>query len=198
MLDVRGLRRAGLGPVDLTLAAGECVALSGPSGAGKSLLLRAIADLDPNDGEVSLDGTAREAVAAPAWRRQVTYLAAESAWWDDRVAAHFDDPAAARPLAQMLGLPAAAMDWPVPRLSTGERQRLALARALALSPRVLLLDEPTAALDPEAAAAVEAVLRQRLGQGGAILLVTHDAAQARRLAGRGFRVEAGILHQARP
>ncbi len=69
MLDVRGLRRPGLGPVDLTLAAGECVALSGPSGAGKSLLLRAIADLDPSDGEVSLDGTAREAIPAPAWRR---------------------------------------------------------------------------------------------------------------------------------
>ena len=198
MLDVRGLRRPGLGPVDLTLAAGECVALSGPSGAGKSLLLRAIADLDPSDGEVSLDGTAREAVTAPAWRRQVTYVAAESAWWDDRVGAHFDDPAAAVPLARLLGLPAAAVDWSVARLSTGERQRLALARALALSPKVLLLDEPTAALDPEATAAVEAVLRQRLGQGGAILLVTHDAAQARRLANRGFRVEAGMLHQARP
>lgn len=198
MLHVRGLRRPGLGPIDLSLAAGECVALSGPSGAGKSLLLRAIADLDPSDGAVSLDGTARESVAAPAWRRRVTYVAAESAWWADRVGAHFADAAAAHPIVQGLGLPAAALDWPVARLSTGERQRLALARALALAPPVLLLDEPTAALDPEATAAVETALRDRLDNGCAILMVTHDAAQAGRLAGRRFRVADGKLHQARP
>ncbi len=187
-----------MGPVDLALADGECVALSGPSGSGKSLLLRAIADLDPNDGRVSLDGTQREAVDAPAWRRQVTYVAAVSAWWADRVAAHFGDDEASRPILEALGLPPAALDWTVARLSTGERQRLALARALVLGSRVLLLDEPTAALDPDATAAVEAVLEDRLGRGTAILLVSHDVAQAKRLARRRFRVEGGMLHQAAP
>ncbi len=187
-----------MGPVDLALGDGECVALSGPSGSGKSLLLRAIADLDPNDGRVSLDGTQREAVEAPAWRRQVTYVAAVSAWWADRVGAHFDDGEAARPILGALGLPPAALDWTVARLSTGERQRLALARALVLGPRVLLLDEPTAALDPDATAAVEAVLKDRLGRGTAILLVSHDVPQAKRLARRRFRVEGGMLHEAAP
>ena len=71
MLVVRGLRRPGLEPVSFELADGECLALRGPSGAGKSLLLRALSDLDPNKGEASLDGQAREAMAAPQWRRAV-------------------------------------------------------------------------------------------------------------------------------
>jgi len=60
-----------------------------PSGAGKSLLLRAIADLDPNEGTVKLDGMLREAVPAPHWRSQVTYVAAEPGWWGDTVQEHF-------------------------------------------------------------------------------------------------------------
>ncbi|MFQ5954115.1 MAG: ATP-binding cassette domain-containing protein, partial [Kiloniellales bacterium] len=140
----------------------------------------------------------REALDAPAWRRQVTYVAAVSAWWADRVGPHFDDWDAARPILKALGLAADALDWTVARLSTGERQRLALARALVLQPRVLLLDEPTAALDVDATTAVEAVLKDRLQDGVAILLVSHDIAQARRLARRQFRVEAGVLREAQP
>jgi phosphate-transporting ATPase len=65
MLSVTDLTRLGLGPFTFTVESGECVALRGPSGAGKSLLLRAIADLDPNDGRASLDGESREAMPAP-------------------------------------------------------------------------------------------------------------------------------------
>ncbi|MDX1607351.1 MAG: ATP-binding cassette domain-containing protein [Candidatus Competibacterales bacterium] len=182
-----------LQPVTLTLAGGECIAIGGPSGAGKSLLLRAIADLDPNAGEVSLDEQARAALPAPEWRRRVIYVAADPGWWADDVAAHFPDRAVAGPLLTALGLPPGALDWPVERLSSGERQRLGLARALARGPRVLLLDEPTAQLDPAATERVEDLLRQHLAAGLGLMLVTHDAAQAARLAQRRFRLEGGRM-----
>jgi phosphate-transporting ATPase len=190
MLSVRGLRTRAGGPADLDLAAGEIVAIRGPSGSGKSLLLRALADLDPAEGRVTLEGAPREAIPAPVWRRRVAYVPAESGWWSDRVRAHFADGA---DLVAALGLDPAALDWEVRRLSTGERQRLAIARALALKPKVWLLDEPTGALDAEAAARVEALLRQGRAGGAAILLVTHDAAQARRFADRTLHMEAGRL-----
>ena len=191
LLTVRDLCRPGLHPVSLELGAGECVAVRGPSGAGKSLLLRAIADLDLNDGWVALDGVSRAAIVAPGWRRRVTYLAAEAAWWDDRVDRHFADWSAAVPIVEALGLPAAAGAWPVSRLSTGEKQRLALARALVQNPVVLLLDEPTAGLDEQATAAVERAIRARRDTGAGVIWVTHDRDQAARVADRVFAVDQG-------
>lgn len=193
MLEVRGVRTAAGGPVDLAVRRGEIVAIRGPSGAGKTLLLRAIADLDPVPGEVLLEGVPQARIPAPEWRRRVAYVPAEPGWWADRVRAHFADPEAALPLVEALGLPPEALDWEVRRLSTGERQRLALARALALAPEVWLLDEPTGALDAEATARVEALLRRGREEGRAILIVTHDAAQAERLADRTLTMEAGGL-----
>lgn len=196
MLAVDRLTRPGLEPATLTIEAGECAILSGPSGAGKTLLLRAIADLDPADGSVSLDGRPRQAMPAHEWRRRVRFLPPDSAWWADGVGQHFADRAAAAALLAALGLPAQALDWPVARLSTGERQRLALARALRDSPQVLLLDEPTSGLDPAAIARVEALLGQRLAAGAAVLMVTHDAQQAARLGRRQFAMDAGRLRLA--
>ena len=86
MLRIDALRRDRFGPFDLALAPGEACAVTGPSGAGKSVFLRMIADLDPSEGRVSLDGIDREAVPAPTWRRRVTYLAAEAGWWAETVA----------------------------------------------------------------------------------------------------------------
>ncbi len=196
MLRVRNLHVIGLAPVDLDLDAGDCIALSGPSGSGKTLILRSLADLDPSEGEVALDGEARDSIAAPMWRRRVAYLATEPGWWADVVGAHFSDLAAARELAAALGLSEKFFDAPVAQVSTGERQRLALVRLLLLAPRIMLLDEPTAALDEAAAARVEAVLAERLAAGVAILLVTHDDAQAARLAGRRLRIADGRLEDA--
>lgn len=186
-----GLRSRLAGPFDLTLSTGECVAVTGPSGAGKSLLLRMIADLDPNDGQVWLDGRERHTWPAPAWRKRVVYNAAEAGWWAERVAAHFPGPAldATRTLAPRLGLDPALVDAVVTRLSTGERQRLALLRALAGTPPVLLLDEPTGALDEASTARVEALLAERLAAGTAILMVTHSPAQAARLGQRRLRLD---------
>ena len=191
-LSVRALSRPGLQPVSLSIGRGECVALSGPSGSGKTLLLRAIADLDPNTGTVLLAGEDRGSMAAPGWRRRVIYVATEPGWWAQTVAEHFADWTAARELAPRLGLPEACGGWPVQRLSTGERQRLGLIRALVLKPAVLLLDEPTSALDPDAAAAVEAAIdRIRARDGTAVLWVTHDGGQAMRVAGRRLTMEGG-------
>jgi ABC-type iron transport system FetAB ATPase subunit len=173
------------------LAAGEAVAVLGASGSGKSIMLRAIADLDPNDGIVALGTRTRNGMAAPEWRRLVTYLAAESGWWGEKVSSHFDDPAAGQSLFPALKLANDAMNWDVPRLSTGERQRLALARVLTLTPQIMLLDEPTSGLDAETVRAVEAVLQERLEAGAGMLFVTHDEDQARRLARRCLRLSAG-------
>jgi len=193
MLTVRGLKRLHLF-VSFDLRVSECVALQGPSGVGKTLLLRAIADLDPNEGSVKLDGMLREAMPAPAWRRRVTYLAAEPGWWSDTVQDHFAAWEEALPLVARLGLPDDCGAWSIQRLSTGERLRLGLARALMLRSRVLLLDEPTSALDPAAAAAVEGVIAERISDGTSVLWTTHDGAQARRVGTRIFvmRPDGGI------
>ena len=192
-MKIRRLTRPGLEPVDLDLDRGECIAFGGPSGAGKSILLRAIADLDPNQGEVSLDGLSREAVSGPDWRRKVVYVPAEAGWWADRVDGHFPEPALAAPLMVQLGLAAEALGWQVARLSTGEKQRLALVRAFVGAPQVMLLDEPTSGLDPEAAARVEDMLHERREEGLAIILVTHDESQAARMASRRFEMNEGVL-----
>jgi ABC-type iron transport system FetAB ATPase subunit len=150
-----------------------------------------IADLDPNDGTVALDGRDRGTFNAPAWRHRVLYCAAEPGWWHDTVAPHFapgPNRDLARALMPRLGLQAALFDSLVVRLSTGERQRLALIRALVLDPPVLLLDEPTGALDQDSTAQVETLLRERLEAGTAILLVTHSPEQAGRLGHQQFRM----------
>ncbi len=197
MLTIRGIRRPGLTPVDLAVEAGEAVAVLGPSGSGKSLLLRAIADLDPNEGEVSLDGAERTAMPAPRWRRQVGYLPAEPGWWAETAGAHFADPETAKPLLPRLNLTAEILDRSVATLSTGERHRLALVRMLLQEPRVMLLDEPTSGLDEASAAQVEAIMRERLTAGCAILFSTHDRAQAERLSRRCLRVAAGTVTEDR-
>jgi phosphate-transporting ATPase len=85
---------------------------------------------------------------------------------------------------------------PIARLSTGERQRLGLIRALVHHPRILLLDEPTAALDPDATALVENLLAERFAQGTSALWVSHDAAQAKRMAQRCLMIERGQAAEA--
>ena len=192
MLSVRNLRAAAVSAERLDVARGECLVLTGPSGGGKSRLLRAIVDLDPASGEVSLDGTPRAAIPAPAWRRRVALVPAESGWWTDRVRDHMPagEPA---PLVEALGLPAEALDWEVPRLSSGERHRLAIVRALLGEPEFLLLDEPSAALDAGATERLEALLERRRRDGLGLIVVTHDPAQAERLGATRRRVADGRL-----
>jgi putative ABC transport system ATP-binding protein len=195
MLQVRDLRTNILKPASFSLSAGQCVAVRGPSGAGKTLLLRAIADLDPNEGLVTLDGRDRSTIVGPEWRRLVGYVPAEPGWWADTVGEHFGEWAAAFAFVRDLGLSEETKGWPITRLSTGERLRLALIRALMMRPKVLLLDEPTAALDAAPVAAVEALIGARVRAGLAVWWVTHDAQQAKRVAHRRLVVEGGQLRE---
>ena len=195
LLQVRDLRTKILKPASFSLAAGECIAVKRPSGAGKTLLLRAIADLDPNQGLVRLEGRDRSTIPGPEWRRLVGYVPAEPGWWTETVGEHFGDWNAAAALLTNLGFPEEAKSWPIARLSTGERLRLALVRALMMRPKVLLLDEPTAALDTASVTAVESLIASRIRAGLAVLWVTHDAGQARRIARRQLSVEAGRVRE---
>ncbi len=186
-LCLEGLSTIHLGPIDWRINRGECVSLSGASGSGKTLLLRAIADLDPHGGSVRLDGEPAEAMAGHEWRRRIGLLPAEPYWWAESAGEHF----ARRDEAQLdaLGLPAEAFEWTLSRCSTGERQRLALARLLQNRPQVLLLDEPTAALDPQSAERVEALLLEyRRRYNAVVIWVSHDPAQRERVAQRHFRI----------
>lgn len=227
-LRLHQLRPRRLAPVDLNIAAGGLVFMSGPSGSGKSLLLRAVADLDPNDGDALVGDLARSSLSAPEWRRRVGLLPAESGWWGETVGAHFPkvsdnsgaegcdrriqsgwlrpdlpalDSSTSRQLSlesmlllQQLGFDAEVLDWTPARLSTGERQRLALARLLANRPEVLLLDEATANLDPCNRDRVETLIDDyRRRHTAAVLWVSHDAEQRARLGHRSLIIRAGKL-----
>src|ERR1700730_695598 len=192
---VKELRTEYAGPFELNLGVGACAAITGPSGSGKSLFLRMIADLDPNEGRVWLNGKERASMPAPQWRKQATYVSAESGWWADRVIEHFavDSRSEVAALAARIGLRGDLLDAPVAQLSTGEKQRFSLVRALLPSPPVLLLDEPTGPLDEESVAKVEALLQERKAALSSLLLVTHDPNQAERLGDQRYRMVAGHL-----
>lgn len=189
MLTLSSVRVLHVGPVDLSIAAGECVCLSGASGSGKSLLLRAVSDLVPHEGEARLNDVPCTAMLPPLWRRQVGLLSAESAWWYERIGQHFPhdarDDATLCASFEQLGFRTDTLDWEVARCSTGERQRLALLRLLAQGPKALLLDEPTASLDPKSVHQVESLLaRYREEHAVPVLWVSHDPAQIERMATR--------------
>ena len=157
-----------------------------------------IADLDPNEGEVWLNGRERATMPAPEWRKQVSYVSAESGWWADTVIEHFRGSTrdAIEILSARLGLRDELIDAPVTQLSTGEKQRLALMRAMLPNPLVLLLDEPTGPLDEESVARVEALLQERMAGGISILMVTHDPNQAQRLGSERYRMTARRMEKA--
>ncbi|TLF52534.1 ABC transporter ATP-binding protein [Halomonas urmiana] len=196
--DALSLKRLAVGElaeVSLTIAPGEVHCLSGPSGSGKSRLLRAVADLEPHDGEAWLGETAQSSLAGHAWRARVMLVPAESQWWGDTVGEHLAD--ARLDDLETLGFAAEVRDWQVARLSSGEKQRLALVRALSREPSALLLDEPTANLDDATARRVEAWLGARIRERGwPVIWVAHDPAQIDRVADRHWRIVEGRLEEA--
>jgi sulfonate transport system ATP-binding protein len=192
-LILKHLNNGLLDNVNLTVNPGEIVCLSGSSGSGKSRLLRAIADLDPHQGEVWLGEHARHTLPGHQWRSQVMMIPADSAWWETTVGEHFPDLARSEDCLA-LALDPEAMNWEVSRLSSGEKQRLALLRALARHPQALLLDEPTANLDPVTTERTERWLRQQIHQRHLpTLWVAHDPEQIKRVADRHFIIQGTQL-----
>ncbi|WP_417567152.1 ABC transporter ATP-binding protein [Marinobacter sp.] len=187
-LSLENVSVGALREVSLVVPAGQVVCLSGPSGSGKSRLLRAVADLEPHGGGISLGGTSQQDTPAHQWRSRVVMVPADSQWWFDEVGGHFPAEAGSR-LPTALGFPSEVMGWSVSRLSSGERQRLALWRALALQPEALLLDEPTANLDGGSTEAIEIWLLEEIRRRRiATLWVAHDPGQIHRVADAHYRI----------
>jgi len=190
--------RAVLDGLTLDLPGEGVTALMGPNGAGKSLALRVLAGLvAPRSGKVRADP--RE--AALVFQRPVLLRRRVRADLDHALRAA-GAPRAGRAarldaLLALGGLETLA-DRPARSLSGGEAQRLAFIRALAANPRRLLLDEPTASLDPRATAALESLIAGAAADGVEILLVTHDRGQAARLADRVAFLHAGRAAEVTP
>lgn len=194
-LSIKALSIGALKDIHLVIQPGEIVCLSGESGSGKSRFLRAVADLEPHEGEVYLGETNRCDFPAHEWRQRVMLVPAESQWWADTVKEHFFK---AMPQAlRSLGFSEAAMDWSVARLSSGEKQRLAAARALSCAPEALLLDEPTANLDDENTEQFERWISQEIATAAMpVIWVAHDEAQMKRVGNRHFRIKRDHLEPA--
>ncbi|HEY7549502.1 MAG TPA: ATP-binding cassette domain-containing protein [Hyphomicrobiaceae bacterium] len=187
--------------VSLTIEAGPPTVLIGPNGSGKTTLIRlAVGLLTPVAGSVR---PARPELAAT--RQAIVFqkpvmlrrTAAANIAYALKAAGRSADAATVEKLLARVGLaPVAAR--PARRLSGGEQQRLALARALARDPEVLFLDEPTASLDPAATKAVEDIVAGAAAAGVKIVMATHDLGQARRLAGDiAFLAKGRLVEHAR-
>jgi len=190
--------------ISLTLASGPPTVLIGPNGAGKTTLLRAAMGLIPaSRGRITWGGCE----ASPPGRRAILFqrpvMLRRSAAGNIRYAL----AAAGAPRAQRthraveliadVGLQGLERR-PARRLSGGEQQRLALARALARDPTLLLLDEPTASLDPAATKAIEDIVRMVTARGVKVVMATHDLGQAKRLAGDVMLLHRGRLIESGP
>jgi len=201
--DVGGLRL--LDGIDFEVPRGAPVVVLGPNGAGKSLLLRlAHGLLVPTRGRVRWGGAdaaspgAHQAMVfseAVLLRRSVAANVAHAL--SVRGVSGAEREARVQRVLADTGLAVRAAQ-PARSLSSGERQRLALARAWAVAPEVLFLDEPTGSLDPAATAQVEAIVGRLAAEGRQIVMTTHDLGQARRIAGRVLFLHRGRLLEDAP
>ena len=204
-----------LDDASLRIACGDRVTVAGPSGSGKSLLLRALALLDPLDsGEVLWHGWPVRRERVPGFRCQAIYVHQRPALSGESVEAAIRLPLALgahrgrqfdreRILGWLdeLGRDASFLAKTPGDLSGGELQIVALVRALQLDPAVLMLDEPTAALDRGTTGAAEGLLDRWVAESPdarALVWVTHDVAQAQRTTRRVVRMEEGRLTEEEP
>jgi len=191
--------------LDLTLRAGERLAVAGPSGSGKTLLLRTLAGLEPvQTGELVFQDRPLSDWSMPAYRARVVYVpqrpalpegpveAALRVPFQFRVHRHQPFPAdRARELLAMLGRDEKFLQQRTERLSGGEAQIVAMLRSLLIGPNVLLLDEPTASLDARAVAAIETLVGSWLQQQPqrACVWTSHDRDQLQRVSDRVLSLE---------
>ncbi|WP_238367248.1 ATP-binding cassette domain-containing protein [Mesobacterium pallidum] len=184
-----------LDSVSFDLSPGGCTMIMGPNGAGKSLLLKLLHGLmAPTSGRIDWGGHSAHAATprqALVFQKPVLLRRSVAANIDFVLKARRKDRARRDALLEHVGL-AHKTRQPARLLSGGEAQRLALARALATDPEVLLLDEPTASLDPASILAIETIVAEARARGTRIICVTHDLGQARRMAD-----EVVFLHRGR-
>ena len=195
--------------VTLTVGKGELVALLGPNGAGKTTTMRMLTGLiRPTRGTTAIEGVELTERNGSRLRRRIGFLTEAPGLWDrltvrenlEVYAALYDvrRPAAAiDALLSRLGLSDRA-DARSAELSKGMKQKVALARALVHEPEVLLLDEPTAGLDPEIAKQVRDLLEERRAAGCALLVSTHNLDEAERIADRVAVIQHRLLAFDRP
>jgi putative ABC transport system ATP-binding protein len=199
----RGGRRI-LDGASLVVGPGEAVAIQGPSGSGKSTLVRVLATLlEADAGEVVFGGRDARTIAPTEYRMRVAFLAQQPAMLPGSVADNLRagpelhgrtlPDERAKEMLGAVGLTETLLSHDARTLSGGEKQRVALARALANDPEVLLLDEPTAALDPEAGRRIVGLIRDLSGDGRSVVMVTHVEEHARLLGGTRYRCEAGVV-----
>lgn len=195
--------RTVLAGIDLTLGGEGISVILGPNGAGKSVLLRMLAGLERHDGgTIAWNGGDLPRSAIAMVFQQPMLLRASVA---DNTALGLKPLKLSREeirrrvdaVLERVGLAHRAGDS-ARHLSGGERQRLALARAWAVKPRLLLLDEPTAALDPTATEAVEALIREIRTDGARIVMTTHNLGQAMRISDDIVFIEAGRVREHTP
>lgn len=194
--------------LSLSIAPGECLAVSGPTGAGKTVLLRALAMLDLLEtGTIAFQEVAVPPHRAPWFRSHVMYLHQRPVLFPGlvqdnlevpfRMSAHSSKQLDSQRLLVLLGQLKLSPDFLEKRhcdLSGGERQIACLLRAISLDPAILLLDEPTASLDPASTALVEKLLeswRIDSGQARAVIWVAHDPAQVSRVSTRRMQISSG-------
>ena len=217
LLSARGLGRRGATEADwlfrdisFEISPGDRLALVGPTGSGKSLVLRALALLDPLDeGEVHWRGRPISNPEVPEFRSQSIYLQQRSPVVEGTVEENLRIPYQldlrqnlalpldkATTLLERLGKDDSFLTTQTANLSGGERQIVALLRALLTDPTVLLLDEPSAALDPTATMALESLVESWFSEAPrqrAYVWVSHDPAQASRVGSSLIRLEGGLM-----
>jgi len=193
-----------LGPVDLTIARGGTTIVLGPNGSGKTTLLRVMHGLQRLSA-----GSMTWNLPAPLARERQAYVFQTPIMMRRSVLDNLAYPLLLHGMsrrearkraacwAERVGLGAAARR-PAPVLSGGEKQKLALARALIRAPEIVFLDEPCANLDGNATREIEALLADARAAGTRIVMATHDLGQARRLASDVLFLRGGLLHESAP
>jgi tungstate transport system ATP-binding protein len=191
-----------LSELTVTFAPGSPTVLLGPNGSGKTTLLKlSMGLLHATQGRITFAGRPTSIGRRRAFVFQKPVMlrrsVAGNVAYALKMAGHAPTPARIRNLLEQVRL-AGFDDHPARRLSGGEQQRLAFARALARDPEILFLDEPTASLDPYATKAVEDIITQIASAGVTVVLATHDLGQARRLADRIIFLAKGRLCEEAP
>ncbi|RNE66725.1 amino acid ABC transporter ATP-binding protein [Cryobacterium tepidiphilum] len=219
LLTVRGLQKSFgdnsvLASIDVTLGAGNVLALIGPSGSGKTTLLRCLNGLELADGgTIDVAGERRLDFGSPVGKKDLLALRDQSAM----VFQHYnlfphktvlenviegpvvvqkrpraEAAADALALLERVGLTEKKNDYPF-ELSGGQQQRVGIVRALALKPRLLLFDEPTSALDPELVGDVLGLIKELAGEGWSMVIATHELEFAREVANEVAFVDGGVI-----